>query len=61
VDRFQARCYENLVSVMKLYNFIHQIRLGSTESFQDGQDIIIIIIIIIIIGFDGQDMFGIVN
>jgi hypothetical protein len=38
-----------------------QIRLGSTESFQDGQDIIIIIIIIIIIGFDGQDMFGIVN
>jgi hypothetical protein len=35
-----------------------QIRLGSTKSFQDGQDIIIIIIII---GFNGQDMFGIVN
>jgi hypothetical protein len=36
-----------------------QIKLGSTKSFQDGQDIIIIIIIII--GFNGQDMFGIVN
>ena len=34
---------------MKLYNFMDQIRLGSTKSFQDGQDIIIIIIIFFLV------------